>query len=183
MPKLLEMTALPGMAVAADAMHCRRRLSRQVSDQQGLRAHRDQDGQHQRRCGPAAVGKITASRQDGGRNSIESRYCLLSRAFPAERFNQTAQAHRGGLELPNGELSSANCGFHKPTIADPNSSLCGELHPVSMAGNRAHSSISPRLFSNRSLLAYAVSVSYPGGGPGQTPSSPKPCRCIRSTNP
>ncbi len=32
-PKLLEMLALPGMVVTADAMHCQRQLSRQVLDQ------------------------------------------------------------------------------------------------------------------------------------------------------
>ena len=32
-PKLLEMLALPGMVVTADAMHCQRQLSQQVLDQ------------------------------------------------------------------------------------------------------------------------------------------------------
>ena len=45
--------------------------------------------------GLAAVGKITASRQEGGRSSVESRYYLLSQAFPPERFNQIARAHWG----------------------------------------------------------------------------------------
>ena len=43
--------------------------------------------------GLAAVGKITASRQEGGHSSVESRYYLLSQAFPPERFNQIARAH------------------------------------------------------------------------------------------
>ena len=34
-PKLLEVLALPGMVVTADAMHCQRQLSRQVLDQGG----------------------------------------------------------------------------------------------------------------------------------------------------
>ena len=32
-PKLLEVQALPGMVVTADAMHCQRRLSQQLLDQ------------------------------------------------------------------------------------------------------------------------------------------------------
>ena len=32
---------------------------------------------------------------EGGHNSVESRYYLLSQAFPPERFNQIAQAHWG----------------------------------------------------------------------------------------
>ena len=50
--------------------------------------------------GLAAVGKITASRREGGHNSVESRYYLLSQAFPPERFKQTAR--------PTGE-SKTNC--------------------------------------------------------------------------
>ena len=45
--------------------------------------------------GLAAVGKITASRQEGGHSSVESRYYLLSQAFLPERFNQIARAHWG----------------------------------------------------------------------------------------
>ena len=32
-PKLLEMPALPGMVVTADAMHCQKQLSRQIPEQ------------------------------------------------------------------------------------------------------------------------------------------------------
>ena len=45
--------------------------------------------------GLAAVGKITARRQEGGHSSVESRYYLLSQAFSPERFNQIARAHWG----------------------------------------------------------------------------------------
>ena len=45
--------------------------------------------------GLAAVGKITAIGQEGGRSSVESHYYLLSQAFPLERFNEIARAHRG----------------------------------------------------------------------------------------
>ena len=37
--------------------------------------------------GLAAVGKITASRQEEGHSSVESRYYLLGRAFSPERSN------------------------------------------------------------------------------------------------
>ena len=43
----------------------------------------------------AFQGKITASRQEGGHSSVESRYYLLSQAFLPERFNQIARAHWG----------------------------------------------------------------------------------------
>ena len=45
--------------------------------------------------GLAAVGKITASRQVGDQISVESRYYLLSQAFPPERFNQIVREHWG----------------------------------------------------------------------------------------
>ena len=45
--------------------------------------------------GLAAVGKITAKRQQGEHSSIESRYYLLSRAFPPERFNAIVREHWG----------------------------------------------------------------------------------------
>ena len=45
--------------------------------------------------GLAAVGKITAIRQVGDRTSVESRYYLLSRAFPPERFNAIVREHWG----------------------------------------------------------------------------------------
>ena len=141
-PKLLEMLALPGMVVTADAMHCQRRLSQQVLDQgadyvlalKGNQGSLNDDvrlflddsatavaeasqtnkghGRIETRTasissdvawlqerhqwpGLAAVGKITASRQEGGHSSVESRYYLLSQAFPPERFNQIARAHWG----------------------------------------------------------------------------------------
>ena len=43
--------------------------------------------------GLAAVGKITASRQVGDHTSVESRYYLLSQAFPPERFNAIVREH------------------------------------------------------------------------------------------
>ena len=43
--------------------------------------------------GLAAVGKITASRQEGGRTNAESRYYLLSRTFSPERFNDIVREH------------------------------------------------------------------------------------------
>ena len=133
-PKLLEMLALPGMVVTADAMHCHRQLSRQVLDQGAdyvlaLKGNQEslhddvrlflddpatplaqatQTGKGHGRIeirtasisgdvawlqerhqwpGLAAVGKITAKRQQGERTSVESRYYLLSQAFPPERFN------------------------------------------------------------------------------------------------
>ena len=45
--------------------------------------------------GLAAVGKITTNRQEGEATSVESRYYLLSQAFPPERFNHIARAHWG----------------------------------------------------------------------------------------
>ena len=142
MPKLLEMLALPGMEVAADAMHCQRQLSRQVLDQGAdyvLALKGNQESLHddlrlflddpatpvvqasqtnkghgrietrtasissdvawiQERHqwpGLAAVGKITARRQQGERTSVESRYYLLSQAFLPERFNAIVREHWG----------------------------------------------------------------------------------------
>ncbi len=43
--------------------------------------------------GLAAVGRITASRQEGSHTSVESRYCLLSRRFLPERFNHIVREH------------------------------------------------------------------------------------------
>ena len=45
--------------------------------------------------GLAAVGRITATRQEGERTSVESRYYLLSRTFPPERFNHIVREHWG----------------------------------------------------------------------------------------
>ena len=45
--------------------------------------------------GLAAVGKITASRQEGDHSSVESRYYLLSQAFSPERFNCIVREHWG----------------------------------------------------------------------------------------
>ena len=45
--------------------------------------------------GLAAVGKITARRQQGERTSVESRYYLLSQAFLPERFNAIVREHWG----------------------------------------------------------------------------------------
>ena len=142
MPKLLEMLALPGMVVTADAMHCQRQLSRQVLDQGAdyvLALKGNQESLHddvrlflddpatpvvqasqtnkghgrietrtasissdvawvQERHqwpGLAAVGKITARRQQGERTSVESRYYLLSQAFLPERFNAIVREHWG----------------------------------------------------------------------------------------
>ena len=141
-PKLLEMLALPGMVVTADAMHCQRQLSQQVLDQgadyvlalKGNQESLNEDvrlflddpntpvaqatqtskghGRIETRMasisddvawlqerhqwpGLAAVGKITAKRQTGERTSEESRYYLLSQAFPPERFNAIAREHWG----------------------------------------------------------------------------------------
>ena len=141
-PKLLEMLALPGMVVTADAMHCQRQLSRQVLDQRAdyvLALKGNQESLHDdvrlflddpatplaqatqtnkghRRIetrtasissdvawiqerhqwpGLAAVGKITARRQQGERSSVESRYYLLSQPFPPERFNAIVREHWG----------------------------------------------------------------------------------------
>ena len=141
-PKLLEMLALPGMVVTADAMHCQRQLSRQVLEQgadyvpalKGNQESLNDDvrlflddlatpqvqatqtnkghGRIETRTagisddvawlqerhqwpGLAAVGKITASRQQGGHTSVENRYYLLSQAFTPERFNHIVREHRG----------------------------------------------------------------------------------------
>jgi predicted transposase YbfD/YdcC len=141
-PKLLEMPALPGMVVTADAMHSQRQLSRQIPEQgadcvpalKGNQESLNDDVRlfpddpatpkvqattinkghgrigtrtagisgdaawlQERRQWPglAAVGKITASRQQGGRTSVESRCCLLSQAFTPERFNHIVREHRG----------------------------------------------------------------------------------------
>ena len=45
--------------------------------------------------GLPAVGKITASRQQGDRTSVETRYYLLSRASSPERFNAIVREHWG----------------------------------------------------------------------------------------
>ena len=141
-PKLLEMPALPGMVVTADAMHSQRQLSRQIPEQgadcvpalKGNQESLNDDVRlfpddpatpkvqattintghgrigtrtagisgdaawlQERRQWPglAAVGKITASRRQGGRTSVESRCCLLSQAFTPERFNHIVREHRG----------------------------------------------------------------------------------------
>ena len=141
-PKLLEMLALPGMVVTADAMHCQRQLSRQVLEQgadyvlalKGNQESLNDDvrlflddlatpqvqatqtnkghGRIETRTasisddvawlqerhqwpGLAAVGKITASRQQGGHTSVENRYYLLSQAFTPERFNHIVREHWG----------------------------------------------------------------------------------------
>ena len=143
--KLLEMPALPGMVVTADAMHSQRQLSRQIPERgadyvpalKGNQESLNDDVRlfpddpatpkvqattvntvntghgrietrtvgisddvawlRERRQGPglAAVAKITASRQRGGRTSVESRYYLLSQAFTPERFNHIVREHRG----------------------------------------------------------------------------------------
>ena len=41
------------------------------------------------------MGKITAKRQQGEHISIETRYYLLSQAFPPERFNAIVREHWG----------------------------------------------------------------------------------------
>ena len=51
--------------------------------------------------GLAAVGRITASRQEGGRTSAESRYYLLSRTFSTERFNDIVREHWGIENRPH----------------------------------------------------------------------------------
>lgn len=141
-PKLLEMLALPGMVVTADAMHCQRQLSQQVLEQEAdyvlaLKGNQESLNEDVRLFlddpdtpvtqatqtnkghgrieirtaslsddvawlqerhswpGLAAVGKITASRQIGERTSVESRYYLLSQAFPPERFNAITREHWG----------------------------------------------------------------------------------------
>ena len=45
--------------------------------------------------GLTAVGKITASRQEGGHSSVKRRYYLLSQPLPPARFNQIVRAHWG----------------------------------------------------------------------------------------
>ena len=141
-PKLLEMLALPGMVVTADAMHCQRQLSQQILEQgadyalalKGNQESLNDDvrlflddpatpqvqattvnkghGRIETRTasisddvawlqerhqwpGLAAIGKITASRQQGGHTSVESRYYLLSQAFTPERFNHMVREHWG----------------------------------------------------------------------------------------
>ena len=144
-PKLLEMPALPGTVVTADAMHSQRQLSRQIPEQgadyvpalkgnqeslnddvrpfpddpatppvQATTVNKVNKGhgrietptanisddvawlrERHQWPGLAAVGKITASRQQGGRTSVESRCYLLSQAFTPERFNHIVREHRG----------------------------------------------------------------------------------------
>ena len=141
-PKLLEMLALPGMVVTADAMHCQRRLSQQVVEQGGdyalalkgnqgtlsddvrlflddpatslVQATQTNKGhgrietrtaslsddvawlqERHQWPGLAAVGKITASRHEGDRSSVQNRYYLLSQAFAPERFNEIVRSHWG----------------------------------------------------------------------------------------
>ena len=45
--------------------------------------------------GLQAVGKVTAVRYQDGQTSTEHRYCLLSKAFAPERFNEIVRSHRG----------------------------------------------------------------------------------------
>ena len=45
--------------------------------------------------GLQAVGKVTATRWQDGVASEETRYCLLSRAWPPERFNSIVRGHWG----------------------------------------------------------------------------------------
>ena len=42
-----------------------------------------------------AVGKVTATRQQDGQTSTETRYYLMSQAFPPERFNDIVRSHWG----------------------------------------------------------------------------------------
>ena len=170
-PKLLEMLALPGMVVTADAMHCQRQLSRQVLDHQGadyvLALKGNQESLHddvrlflddpatplaqatqtnkghgrietrtasissdvawiQERHqwpGLAAVGKITARRQQGERTSVESRYYLLSQAFPPERFNAIVREH-WGIEKP--AALDVGRGVQRGPVQKPQGSLSGK---------------------------------------------------------
>ena len=141
-PKLLEMLALPGMVVTADAMHCQWQVSRQVLDQGAdyvLALKGNQESLHddvrlflddpattlvqatqtnkghgrietrtasissdvawlQERHqwpGLAAVGKITAKRQQGDHSGVKTRYYLLSQAFQPEQFNAIVREHWG----------------------------------------------------------------------------------------
>ena len=45
--------------------------------------------------GLKAVGKVTATRQQDGQTSTETRYYLMSQAFPPERFNDIVRSHWG----------------------------------------------------------------------------------------
>ena len=45
--------------------------------------------------GLQAVGKVTANRRKDGGTSEETRYCLLSQAFPPEQFNDIVRSHWG----------------------------------------------------------------------------------------
>ena len=45
--------------------------------------------------GLQAVGKVTAQRRKDGDTSEETRYYLLSQAFPAEQFNDIVRSHWG----------------------------------------------------------------------------------------
>ena len=141
-PKLLEMLALPGKVVTADAMHCQRRVAQQVVEQGGdyalalkgnqgslhddIRLFLDDPDTPAARAaqvnkghgrietrtasvsgdvawlqewhdwpGLQAVGKVTAIRRQDDAVSEETRYYVLSRAFPPEQFNGIVRGHWG----------------------------------------------------------------------------------------
>ena len=78
--------------------------------------------------GLAAVGKITASRQVGDHTSVESRYYLLSQAFPPERFNAIVREHWGDRKPA---ALDAGCGIQRGPVQKPKGSPSGK--PVSDA--------------------------------------------------
>ena len=180
-PKLLEMLALPGMVVTADAMHCQRQLSQQIleqgadyvlalkGNQESLnddvrlflddpatpQVHATQTNKGHGRIetrvasishdvawlqerhqwpGLAAVGKITASRQQGGHTSVESRYYLLSQAFTPERV----QPHRPGT-LGHREPSALGPGrgVQRGPVPKPEGSLPRQSGIATEAGTEA----------------------------------------------
>ena len=84
-PQLLEMLALPGMVVTADAMHCQRRLSQQVLDQGAdyVLALKGNSGVPQRLCAPVSRrfghGRGTGKPDQQRARRIETRTANISR--------------------------------------------------------------------------------------------------------
>ena len=114
-PKLLQMLALKGTIVTADALNCQRTIAQQIVDQGGdyaLALKGREPGHAARRCqtlsrrpgvrghrGPArgrgltAIGKVERKRETPDKTTTETAYYLLSAAFSAERFNQIVRQH------------------------------------------------------------------------------------------
>ena len=84
--------------------------------------------------GLAAVGKITASRQEGGHTSVESRFYLLSQAFQPERVQPNRKGPLGNREPP---ALGAGGGFQRGPVAKPEGQQPEQSGPAPQAGAKS----------------------------------------------